>query len=372
MRTDLVRIVRQAYEGQVEIGSVQLNLLTGNVRFRNVRFRFPLGQSGEYRTLFDFPGVDGHLSLLSLLTRVYDFRDLTFLEPSVTAVMRDDGADNYRQFFEKWREGVQTPHGGGAVVRSFRIRKGRVSWGIVGKPPVVEMRGISGRVTSNPLMNRFQVRFSSPGLQVKKAGRGVVLDAVRFSGSIEKGSLRDFRLGLSMRPSWFRVQGNVTQIQNVPFLDVFFHGTVGLSGLEPLLGGRNGDYSGVLLADGYIHGPAARWEGNLRVNGSRVRIASHAYRKVFLKARFSSVALDVRPFSAVLAKGGKMSATLTASLSTQNPAARLTVRQTRIPLFPGGEPLEVSVGRDIPLSPKTSVVEEWIELGNRLMGVPVS
>lgn len=67
-----------------------------------------------------------------------------------------------------------------------------------------------------------------------------------------------------------------------------------------------------------------------------------------------------------------MSATLTASLSTQNPAARLTVRQTRIPLFPGGEPLEVSVGRDIPLSPKTSVVEEWIELGNRLMGVPVS
>jgi hypothetical protein len=221
-------------------------------------------------------------------------------------------------------------------------------------------------------MNRFQVRFSSPGLQVKKAGRGVVLDAVRFSGSIEKGSLRDFRLGLSMRPSWFRVQGNVTQIQNVPFLDVFFHGTVGLSGLEPLLGGRNGDYSGVLLADGYIHGPAARWEGNLRVNGSRVRIASHAYRKVFLKARFSSVALDVRPFSAVLAKGGKMSATLTASLSTQNPAARLTVRQTRIPLFPGGEPLEVSVGRDIPLSPKTSVVEEWIELGNRLMGVPVS
>ena len=367
LRTDLVRIVRQAYEGQVEIGSVQLNLLTGNVRFR-----FPLGQSGEYRTLFDFPGVDGHLSLLSLLTRVYDFRDLTFLEPSVTAVMRDDGADNYRQFFEKWREGVQTPHGGGAVVRSFRIRKGRVSWGIVGKPPVVEMRGISGRVTSNPLMNRFQVRFSSPGLQVKKAGRGVVLDAVRFSGSIEKGSLRDFRLGLSMRPSWFRVQGNVTQIQNVPFLDVFFHGTVGLSGLEPLLGGRNGDYSGVLLADGYIHGPAARWEGNLRVNGSRVRIASHAYRKVFLKARFSSVALDVRPFSAVLAKGGKMSATLTASLSTQNPAARLTVRQTRIPLFPGGEPLEVSVGRDIPLSPKTSVVEEWIELGNRLMGVPVS
>ena len=73
LRTDLVRIVRQAYEGQAEIGSVHLNLLTGNVRFRNVRFRFPLGQSGEYRTLFDFPGVDGHLSLLSLLTRVYDF-----------------------------------------------------------------------------------------------------------------------------------------------------------------------------------------------------------------------------------------------------------------------------------------------------------
>jgi hypothetical protein len=373
LRTDLVRIVRQAYEGQAEIGSVHLNLLTGNVRFRNVRFRFPLGQSGEYRTLFDFPGVDGHLSLLSLLTRVYDFRELTFLAPSVTGVMRDDGSDNYRQFFEKWREGVQTPHGGGAVVRSFRIRKGRVSWGIVGKPPVVEMREISGRVTSNPLMNRFQVRFSSPGLELRKAGGGVVLDAVRFSGSIEKGSLRDFRLGLSMRPSWFRVQGNVTQIQNVPFLDVFFHGTVGLSGLEPLLGGRTGDYSGVLLADGYIHGPAAQWEGNLRVNGSRVRIASHSYRKVFLKARFSSVSLDVHPFSAVLAKGGKMSATLIASLSTPNPVARLTVRQTRIPpLFPGGEPLEMSVGRDIPLSPKTSVVEEWIELANRLMGVPVS
>ena len=372
LRTDLVRIVRQAYEGRVEIGSVHLNLLTGNVHFRNVRFRFPLGQSGEYRTLFDFPRVDGHLSLLSLLTRVYDFRDLTFRNPSITAVM-GNGADNYRGFFEKWREGVQTPHGGGAVVRSFKIRNGRVSWGFVGESPVVEMRDISGRVTSNPLMNRFQVRFSSPRLGIRKAGGGVVLDAVRFSGSIEQGSLRDFRLGLSMRPSWFRVQGNVTQIQNVPFLDVFFHGTVGLSGLEPLLGGKRGDYSGVLMADGYIHGPAARWEGNLRVNGSRVRIASHSYRRVFLKARFSSVELDVHPFSAVLAKGGDMSATLQASLSTQNPSARLTVRQTRIPpLFPGSESLEMSVGREIPLSPKTSVLEEWIELANRLMGVPVS
>ena len=68
-----------------------------------------------------------------------------------------------------------------------------------------------------------------------------------------------------------------------------------------------------------------------------------------------------------------MSATLQASLSTQNPSARLTVRQTRIPpLFPGSESLEMSVGREIPLSPKTSVLEEWIELANRLMGVPVS
>ena len=171
LRTDLVRIVRQAYEGRVEIGSVHLNLLTGNVHFRNVRFRFPLGPSGEYRTLFDFPRVDGHLSLLSLLTRVYDFRDLTFRNPSITAVM-GNGADNYRGFFEKWREGVQTPHGGGAVVRSFKIRNGRVSWGFVGESPVVEMRDISGRVTSNPLMNRFQVRFSSPRLGIRKAGGG--------------------------------------------------------------------------------------------------------------------------------------------------------------------------------------------------------
>ncbi len=372
LRTDLVRTVREAYEGQVEIGSVHLNLLTGNVLFRKIRFRFPLGKTGKYRTLFDFPRVEGHLSLLSLLTRVYDFRDLTFIDPSITGVL-GEGADNYRGFIEKWREGVQTPNGGGAVVRSFKIRGGRISWGFADKPPVVEMTGLVGRVTSNPLMNRFEVRFSSPRFQIRKAGGGVVLDTVRFSGNVEKGSLRDFRLGLSMRPSWFRIQGNVTQIQNVPFLDVFFHGTIGLAGFEPLLGGKSGDYSGVLVADGYIHGPTAKWEGNLRVNGQRVRIASHSYRKVFLKARFSSVELEVHPFSAVLANGGDVSASLEADLSTQNPRARITLRQNRIQsLLPGSVPLEMSVGREISLSRKSSVLDEWIELANRLMGVPVS
>ena len=372
LRTDLVRTVREAYQGQVEIGSVHLNLLTGKVVFRKIRFRFPLEKTGEYRTLFNLPRVEGHLSLLSLLTRVYDFRDLTFSDPSVTGVTVN-GTDNFRRFFEKWREGIQPPNGGGAVVRSFEIRNGRVSWGYGNQLPVLEMTGLSGHVSSNPLMNRFQVRFSSPRFQIRKAGSGIVLDAVRFSGVFEKGSLRDFRLGLSMRPSWFRIQGNVTQIQNVPFLDVFFHGTVGLAGFEPLLDGKNGDYSGVLMTDGYIHGPAARWEGNLRVNGRRVRIASRPYRSVFLKARFSSGTLEVRPFSAVLENGGDVSATLEADLSTKSPGARLVLRQNRFrsPL-PGGVPLEMSVGREIVLSRKASVLDEWIELANRLMGVPVS
>lgn len=372
LRTDLVQTVQGAYQGQVKIGSVHLSLLLGKVTFRRILVQFPMGKEGGLQTLFTFPEVEGHLSLLSLLDRVYDFRDLTFFHPSITGVVRG-GDDNYRGFFEKWREGVQSPKGGGAIVRSFRAQDGQVSWGSEGSPPVLAMTGLSGRVSSNFLMNRFQVRFLSPRLFVRTGSGMVTLDAVRFSGNFEKGSLRDFRLGLSMRPSWFRIQGNVTRIQDVPFLDVFFHGTVGLAGFAPLLGGKAGSYSGVLLADGYVHGPAARWEGNLQVKGQGVRFATRQYRQVFLKARFSAQQLEVRPFTAALANGGDLSASLDAVLSTDRPQARLTFRQSRKSsrLF-GGVPVEMTMGRQIALRRRSSVLAEWIELANRLMGVPVS
>ncbi len=373
LRAELVRSVDSGFHGRIEIGSVDLSLFLGTVSFRQVRVLFPMGESGRsWRPLFFFPEVDGHVSLLSLLNRIYDFRDLTFHDPLVTGYVRGD-KDNYRGFFEKWRAGIRPSGEGGAIVHSFRVIDARVEWGPDRKPPLVVLEKLGGAVDSNLLMDRFRVRFSSPALTVQTGSGVVSVDGFRFMGSLERGSLRDFRVGLSMKPSWFWIKGNVTRIQDRPFLDLFFHGKIDLSGISPLLGGGPKGFSGSLRTDGYIHGPVHRWTGNLLIRGKKLVVSGTQYRSVSLRARFSPDRLHIQPFSAVFSRGGSVSARLIANLSTAAPVARIRIRQERrSPSVFGGVPIQVTVRRTIRLPRCSSVFGEWLELAGKVLGPSVS
>ncbi|MHB1286572.1 MAG: hypothetical protein ACYCYP_08455 [Leptospirales bacterium] len=373
LRADLVRSVDSGFNGHIEIGSVDLSLLLGTVAFRQVRVLFPMGKNGQtWRPLFFFPEVDGHVSLLSLLNRIYDFQDLTFQHPLVTAYVQGD-TDNYRGFLEKWRSGIRPSGEGGATVRSFRVNDARIEWGPDLKTPLVVLKKLEGSVDSNLLMDRFRVRFSSPTLTLQTRSGVVHIDGFRFAGNVERGSLRDFRFELSMKPSWFWIKGNVTRIQDRPFLDLFFHGKIDLSVIAPLLGGKPKGFSGNLRTDGYIHGPIHHWNGNVLVQGGDLTVSGKRYRSVSLRARFAPERLHIQPFSAVLSNEGAISASLIANLSTKAPVARIKIRQDRrSPSILGDIPVQVTVTRTVRLPRRENVLDEWLELVGKVLGPSVS
>ncbi|MHB8542711.1 MAG: AsmA family protein [Leptospirales bacterium] len=373
LKRDLVRSIGSGFHGRVEVGSVDLNLFWGKVSFRRVRVLFPMGDAGkEWRPLFFFPEVEGQVSLLSLLNRIYDFHDLTFHDPLVTGYIRGD-QDNYRGFLEKWRQGIHPSGEGGAIVHSFRVMNARVEWGPDGKPPLVVLEKLDGSVEPNLLMDRFRIRFSSPRLAVQTGSGVISIDGFNFMGSIERGSLRDFRIRLTMKPSWFWIEGNVTRIQDRPFLDLFFHGRVDLAGIAPLMKGANKGYGGSLRTDGYVHGPVHRWNGNLLIEGKHLNVSGTNYRSASLRARFSAKRLRIHPFSAVLDSGGTISADLSANLSTVDPTAQFRVLQDRRSSSVFGDiPIQVTVRHTVRLPRRSSVFEEWLELVGKVLGPSLS
>ena len=373
LKADLVRSIDSGFHGRVEVGSVGLNLLIGKVSFRRVRVLFPMGGTGpDWRPLFFFPEVEGHVSLLSLLNRIYDFHDLTFHDPLVTGYIRGD-QDNYRGILEQWRQGIRPSGEGGAIVHSFRVLNARVEWGPDGKSPLVVLEKLGGSVAANLLMDRFQIHFTSPRLSVQTGSGVISVDGVRFMGSIERGSLRDFRIGLSMKPSWFWIKGNVTRIQDRPFLDLFFHGRMELAGIAPLVGGGRSGFNGTLRTDGYVHGPVHRWNGNLLIQGEGLTVSGSNYRSVSLRARFSPKRLSIHPFSAVLSNGETISANLTANLSTVDPMAKIRVLQERrSPSVFGDIPIQVTVRHTVRLPRRSSVFKEWLELVGKVLGPSLS
>ncbi len=380
LRHDLVRAIESAFHGRVTIDSVRLNPFLGTVTFRKIQVAFPMSSgpspSGDFRPLFTFPEVDGHVSLFSLLNRVYDFEDLTFRNPLVTASF-DDGRDNYRKFLEEWRHGNQFSGEGGAIVRSFRVTGARIEWGSGGQKPEAVLSGLEGSVDSNLLMNRFRTRFSSQRFMVRRENGTVTIDGISFRGVFEKGSLRDFKFSLSMKPSWFWVKGNVTRIQDAPFLDLFFHGRLELRGLSPLFGGTetSGEtsMSGTIHTDGYVHGPADRWNGNLLVTGQDLTVSGKRYRSVSMKARFSPDRLHVDPLSMIRSQGETMTARVLADLSNAHPGARIRVsKTTHMPEGLGASPVQVTVARTIRLPRRSTTFGEWMELFERIMGPSLS
>lgn len=377
---DLVRAIESAFHGRVTIGSVRLNPFLGTVTFRKIQVAFPMSpgpaSSGDFRPLFTFPEVDGHVSLFSLLNRIYDFEDLTFLNPLVTAFF-DDGRDNYRTFLEEWRQGNQFSGEGGAIVRSFRVVGARIEWGSGGQKPEAVLSGLEGSVDSNLLMNRFRTRFSSPRFRVRTENGTVTIDGVSFRGVFEKGSLRNFKFSLSMKPSWFWIKGNVTRIQDAPFLDLFFHGRLELAGFSPLFGGpgKPGEesMSGTIRTDGYVHGPAERWNGNLLVTGQDLTVSRKRYRSVSMKARFSPDRLHVDPLSLIRVRGGTMTAKILADLSNEHPGARIRVSKTTLmPDILGSAPVQVTVARTIRLPRRSTTFGEWMALFERMMAPSLS
>lgn len=380
LNRDLVRAIGQAFHGRVEIGSVRLNPFLGTVTFRGVRVSFPMsdgsGSSDDWRPLFTFPEVEGHVSLFSLLNRIYDFEDLTFLNPVVTATF-SDGRDNYRKFLDDWRQGSRLSGEGGAIVRSFKVVGARIEWGTEGQKPMAVLASLGGSVDSNLLMNRFKTQFSSPRFRVRTDNGTATIDGIAFTGMFEKGSLRDFKFSLSMKPSWFMIKGNVTRIQDAPFLDIFFHGRLELEGLSPLFGspGKSGEalMSGTIRTDGYIHGPADRWQGNLLVTGQDVRVSRKRYRSVSLKARFSPDRLHVDPLSLIRTRGGILTAQVLADLSNDHPGARIRVSKTsKMPESLGAAPIRVTVARTIRLPRRSTTFGEWMELFERMMAPSLS
>lgn len=371
---ELKSAVSNTFHGQLAIGSLKVGVFSRTLEVHGATISFPLSgtgqQSGPMTPLVTIRSVSGHFGILSLLNRVYDIEDLSLTGIRITAIDRG-GRDNFRSFLSQWSSGAHGGGEGGATVRDFHIRDASVLLDQGNGDPILSISGLEGEIRPNLLMDRFRARFHSGPLVLHFSGGVFSVPRTMLSGSFDSGSLRNFRVKLQQDPSWISVEGRVTRISESPFLDLFFHGNLHLSGWPALFQGAKtppATMKGVLRLDGYIHGPFDRWKGKALLRGDHLVLGGDLVDHLSVDSHFAPFLMVLDP---VRIDAGKrhVHGSLSALFSGKRPTAQvdMTVREPA-PAFLGAVPMSIRVTRTIPLFGRGTGHDPWKALWKKVMG----
>lgn len=370
----LERSVTRTFHGTLSIQSLKVDIFSRTLELRGATISFPLSPgangAGPMTPLVRIREVSGHFGIFSLLNRVYDISDLSFSGVQITAIDQG-GRDNFRHFLSQWSSGIHGGEEGGATVGDFRIRDSSIVL-IKGNGDVLlGIRGLEGEIRPNLLMDRFRARFHSGPLRIHFPGGDLTIPKTRLSGSVDSGTLRDFRVDLLQNPTHVSIEGRVTQISESPFLDLFFHGILDLPGLMAMFSHSqktSGKMKGILRLDGYIHGPFDHWKGKALLKGKTLLLGGESIDRLSVDAHFAPFLVRLDP---VLIDSGKrhVHGTLFARLSGKDPEAKVNMTVNLLsPSFLGSAPMSVTVYRRIPLSGEGLFSNSWKNLWKKVMG----